>query len=317
MTVPVVPVPTRMTLGRVAELLASPGLALFAQPRLLAELDQVKASGLSGCVLDETECPMRPAGSATATLPQPEIRLVAASGECECAHDVRRDAAGGWSADAPRSGPSSGGPRHYAISDDRLLLRIQAPESAVPSVNSALQLDALRVLESSTAGGIDWLVSLDEEEEEEVVERLECGVQGEAFRRGERRSVLRISRVPAGPGTALVLPEACRVGVCTPGALPRGTEVLWRAGLGARSATPLERCIAPRPFWVTAGRAADACLVARSLPRGAAWAAHLRASPLPTPSELESLLEAGCGGVAVRWEHGGRRLSCLLSRNVS
>jgi len=40
---------------------------------------------------------MRPAGSATATLPQPEIRLVAASGECECAHDVRRDAAGGWS----------------------------------------------------------------------------------------------------------------------------------------------------------------------------------------------------------------------------
>jgi len=174
-TVPVVPVPTRMTLGRVAELLASPGLALFAQPRLLAELDQVKASGLSGCVLDETECPMRPAGSATATLPQPEIRLVAASGECECAHDVRRDAAGGWSADAPRSGPSSGGPRHYAISDDRLLLRIQAPESAVPSVNSALQLDALRVLESSTAGGIDWLVSLDEEEEEEVVERLERG----------------------------------------------------------------------------------------------------------------------------------------------
>ena len=162
-----------MTLGRVAELLALPGLALFAQPRLLAELDQVKASGLSGCVLDETECPMRPACSATATLP--EIRLVAASGECECAHDVRRDAAGGWSADAPRSGPSSGGPRHYAISDDRLLLRIQAPESAVPSVNSALQLDALRVLESSTAGGIDWLVSLDEEEEEEVVERLECG----------------------------------------------------------------------------------------------------------------------------------------------
>lgn len=157
-----------MTLGRVAELLASPGLALFAQPRLLAELDQVKASGLSGCVLDETECLMRPAGSATATLPQPEIRLVAASGECECAHDVRRDAAGGWSADAPRSGPSSGGPRHYAISDDRLLLRIQAPESAVPSVNSALQLDALRVLESSTAGGIDWLVSLDEEEEEVV-----------------------------------------------------------------------------------------------------------------------------------------------------
>mmetsp|Transcript_34557 Transcript_34557/g.112806 ORF Transcript_34557/g.112806 Transcript_34557/m.112806 type:complete len:262 (+) Transcript_34557:208-993(+) len=141
--------------------------------------------------------------------------------------------------------------------------------------------------------------------------------QGEAFRRGERRSVLRISRVPAGPGTALVLPEACRVGVCTPGALPRGTEVLWRAGLGARSATPLERCIAPRPFWVTVGRAADACLVARSLPRGAAWAAHLRASPLPTPSELESLLEAGCGGVAVRWEHGGRRLSFLLSRNVS
>ena len=63
---------TRMTLGRVAELLASPGLALFAQPRLLAELDQVKASGLSGCVLDETECPMRLlAGSATATLQSP------------------------------------------------------------------------------------------------------------------------------------------------------------------------------------------------------------------------------------------------------
>ena len=111
---------------------------------------------------------------------------------------------------------------------------------------------------------------------------------------------------------ALVLPEACR-GAAVTGALPSGSEPLWRVTPSTRAARGLERCAAVAPYWVTTNNAADAVALGRSLPRGASWVAHLqrrgstgsgagaggaRASPL-SRAEVEALRAAGCAGVAV------------------
>ena len=116
--------------------------------------------------------------------------------------------------------------------------------------------------------------------------------------------MLRTERIESG--ATLVLPEICRIAAATDGALPSDVEVLWRVSPSTRRpATPFERCLdggpISRPFWVTAGSAADARLLARSLPRGSTWAAHLRRRALPAADEVAMLREAGCGGLALAW----------------
>lgn len=206
--------------------------------------------------------------------------------------------------------------------------RSTSQESATPGLNWALGLDALRVLEAApSAHTLDWLVSIDADEEEDMRERIECGVQGEAFRRDRRQSTMSITRIDAGaPGVALALPESCRVAVDMAGALPEGAEVLWRVTPSSgRPPDQFERCLGggstTRPFWVTASSAADARMLSRSLPPRCVWAAHLtrrerapqfftaegvndRTPPppplhLPTANELQMLRDAGCQGLAL------------------
>ena len=239
------------------------------------------------------------------------VRLLATEGRCECAYNVRHVDNGRLEAPAPRShGPSSAGPRSFKLAEERMLLRVVAPESATPGLNWALGLDALRVLEAQRgAHTLDWLLSIDAEDEEDMRERIACGVQGESFRRDRQESPLSITSVPCGPGNALVLPEECRVAVTTAGALPEDTEVLWRVSPNQASwLTPLERCVGgavSRPYWVSARSMADARMLARSLPPGATWVAELRgASVAPSSDEVQLLQDSGCGGLALPWTEG-------------
>ena len=282
----------------IAATLAAPGMHLFIESPSCA-LPLTGLLPVAGWVLGEQ-------AYSCATLEDARtVRLMPADGKCECAYDVRRDANGRLSAPAPSNhGPSSGGPRAFHLSDQRRLLRIVAPESATPGINWALGLDALRVLESSDAASLDWLISIDAEEEEDIKERIICGVQGESFRRDRRPSLLRVERVDCGPGTALVLPECCRVAATTPGALPADAELLWRVAPFQRGATLMERCIGGsinRPFWVTASSAADARMLACTLPAGCVWAAHVCGPTPPSARDIEALREAGCGGVCIAW----------------
>ena len=151
-------------------------------------------------------------------------------------------------------------------------------------------------------------------------EKIECGVQGEAFRRDRRASALHVQRLEcgAGKGVALALPECCRVAVSTVGALPEGTEVLWRlTPSSGRPPESLERCVGggltARPYLLTAGSAADVRYLARSLPLGSTWGAHITGPrrsffvsssstsppPLPTFDDVAMLRDAGCGGIAL------------------
>jgi len=238
----------------------------------------------------------------------PKVQLLAADGNCECAYDVRPTGPGRLSAPAPRThGPSSGGQRHFHMSERRQLLRILAPESAMPGLSWALGLDALRVLEAHSAdGGLDWLVSIDADEEDDMRERIICGVQGESFRRDRAASALHIEALEAGPHSALVLPEACRVAAVTPGALPADADIWWRISAGSgQQPSPLARCIdgqTRRPYWLgPCSSAADARLLARSLPPRCTWLADVSSSKrLPDAAEVTMLREAGCGGLAVR-----------------
>jgi hypothetical protein len=184
---------------------------------------------------------------------------------------------------------------------------------------------------------LDWLISIDADDEEDMRERIECGVQGESFRRDGKPSTMRVTRIDARPGggVALALPECCRVAAATRGALPEGAEVLWRVTPSSgRPPEPLERCLgggtSARPYLVTAATAADARMLARALPPGSTWAAHLTceprrqpqfflpptaaAPPTPTPAyqlpqadEVAMLRDAGCQGLALglaahRWQ---------------
>ena len=95
----------------------------------------------------------------------------------------------------------------------------------MPGLNWAIGLDGLRVLEATPAVApgvapmLDWLISIDAEEEEDMIDRMECGVQGEHFRLGhQKQSELTIERIRSG--TTLVLPEACRVAAATDGVMP-------------------------------------------------------------------------------------------------
>ena len=242
--------------------------------------------------------------------PTAAVRLFAAEGRCECAYDVREQSDGGYVAPAPLDHGPKSLPRTFQLSAERRLLRVVAPESAIPGLNWAIGLDGLRVLEVTTQSTVDWLLSIDEEEEEEMVERIMCGVQGEAFRKGGARggksmgSAVHLERIASD--AAIVLPETCRVAAAMDGVLPRDTEVLWRVSPSSRQPTPMERSFdggaISRPYWITAATASDARLLARSLPQNAVWAAHLRGRrSLPEADDVQMLREAGCGGLAVAW----------------
>jgi len=131
---------------------------------------------------------------------------------------------------------------------DHMLLRVRAPENATPGLNWALGLDATRIFEATAnRQQLDWLIAIEVAEEEDIRERIECGVSGEAFRRDRRaESALTVETVQSGPRSTLVLPEACRVALATQ-SLPSGTDVMWRVAPFVRTASPLERCISPRP----------------------------------------------------------------------
>lgn len=300
---------------RIADVLAAPGLALFfglpPGPRAPQKLDRLAATlNVSGWVLDgEADS----AGSVhLAACDEPTVQLMPADGACEVEYDVRRTSDGRLAATIP-SGHGSRLVQHLELAEERRLLRIVAPESAVPGLNWALGFDALRVLEAQRGPEVvDWLVSVDADDEEDMRERIECGVQGEAFRRDRVASALAIHTIRCGPRAALALPEACRAAAATPGALPADGEVLWRVAPFVRSQGAVERCLAHEsrrdrrwsrdgPFWVSARSAADASLLARALPAGSTWVAHLSQPSLPTPRVVATLAEAGCGGVALAW----------------
>ena len=181
----------------------------------------------------------------------------------------------------------------------------------MPGLNWAVGLDALRVLEWADEERLDWLLSVEADELDDIMERIKCGVHGSRFaRRDDSSSQFGVQLLPECE--ALVLPEACR-GAAVTGALPSESEPLWRVTPSTRAARGLERCAAVAPYWVSTNNAADAVALGRSLPRGASWVAHLQrrgstgsgagagaacASPL-SRAEVEALRAAGCAGVAV------------------
>ena len=88
--------------------------------------------------------------------------------------------------------------------------------------------------------------------------------------------------------------------------LPEDVEVLWRvAPSSRRQPTQMERSFGggpiSRPYWITAATPADARLLARSLPPGSIWAAHLRKRALPAAEDVAMLRAAGCNGLALAW----------------
>ena len=138
--------------------IAAPGLALFIEPPgagrwgpMTPESISAELGG-SGWVLSDFAAPP--------TADAPSLRLFP-------------DSAGTESALAQLTG-------------NRRLLRVTAPENAQPGLNWALGFDAARILEARTpSGGIDWLLSIDDddEDEEDLRERILCGVNGESLRR--------------------------------------------------------------------------------------------------------------------------------------
>ena len=156
--------------------LGQPGLSLFAEPPHGATDVSFLRDGprITGLVLDEhehfSECFL-----ASCRRHLPTVRLLSASGSCECSYDIlQREEDNMLVASAPSThGPGRGGSRPLVLSPDRTLLRLRAPESATPGVNWALGLDALRILEYGNSDVIDWLVSVDAEDEADMRERIE------------------------------------------------------------------------------------------------------------------------------------------------
>ena len=54
-------------------------------------------------------------------------------------------------------------------------------ESAMPGLNWAVGLDALRVLEWADEERLDWLLSVEADELDDIMERIKCGVHGSRF----------------------------------------------------------------------------------------------------------------------------------------
>ena len=109
------------------------------------------------------------------------------------------------------------------------------------------------------------------------------------------------------------------IAAATDGVLPEDVEICWRVTPSTRrQPTLVERCLdgaSTRPYWLTAGSAADARLLAYSLPPQAAWVAHLRReAALPTAEEVAALRAAGCGGLALPWSEA---LGAALADNAA
>ena len=265
-----------MMLSRLAAMLRAPGLSSLVELQGGIEADSVMRTlghepdaWVLGDSYDAVASPMPGAA--------PVVRVLAADGECSSSSDAEPQLQG-----------------------DRTLLRVRAPESATPGLNWALGYDATRVLEAACDRScLDWLLCIAADEEEDIRERIVCGIQGEAFRQNSQSAAaLCIDTIECNERTTLVLPEACRVALATQ-SLPPTVDVMWRVAPFVRVPSALERCIAPRPYWISAASCADGLLLSRMLPRGSTWVAQLPAQP--TPEEQASLLQSGCGGLALPW----------------
>lgn len=285
--------------------IAAHSLALFLEPPPTScERAQLLQSlpGIAGWVVDEPDAASQwligdALGDARSA---PVVRLMPTHGSSSVDLHASQDRNRGLDSDAPR-----------------LLLRVSAPEGATPGLNWALGLDAVRVLEAASDGRerLDWLLSVEAADVDDIRESIECGVHGSIFQqrgtltlRGAEAAeavqaasappALHVQLLPETP-TALVLPEACR-GAVVAGALPPNAEALWHVTPTTRAGSGLERCVAVAPFWVSTNNVDDAIALACSLPRGTAWVADLRscATPLST-REARRLGAAGCGGLAV------------------
>jgi hypothetical protein len=264
----------------IAAALEAPGLALLlaAPPQAAALAVLSHTLSPDGWVLDELSGVQDAAGQVLRSTREPLVRLIATDGV---------------------SSPTE--PQLPAVSE-RCLLRVRGPENAMPGINWALGFDATRVLEQCSrpgAGHLDWLITIEADEEEDIRERIACGVSGEAFRRDRRaESELTIDSIDLEPRTSLVLPEVCRAAAMS---LPSSAQVLWSITPFVNSVSPLERCLAPMPFWVGGNSVEEVTWLAQSLPQGSVWCAHLRQASLPLPREVASLQRSGCGGVAIYW----------------
>ena len=274
--------------------IAAHSLALFIEPpKTSYERAQLLQSlPITGWVVDEPNVAAQWTGDDDGTVPV--VRLMPTHGSSSIDVHASQDRNRMLDSNAPRQ-----------------LLRVSAPESATPGLNWALGLDALRVLEGAS-DDLDWLLSVEAAEIDDIRESIECGVHGSIFQRREAlvlrgaevveaalaRPTLHIQLLPETP-MALVLPEACR-GAAVAGALPPNAEALWRVTPTTRAGSGLERCVAIAPFWVSTNNVDDAMALACSLPRGAAWVAHLQnCATLLSTRDTGRLREAGCGGLAV------------------
>ena len=51
----------------------------------------------------------------------------------------------------------------------------------MPGLNWAVGLDALRVLEWADEEQLDWILSVEADELDDIMERIKCGVHGSCF----------------------------------------------------------------------------------------------------------------------------------------
>lgn len=288
----------------VSAAIAAHALALFIEPPKTGyeRAQLLQSLPIAGWVVDEAPIAASQWTTNDDGTAVPVVRLMPTHGSSSIEVHASQDRSRMLDSDAPRR-----------------LLRVSAPESATPGLNWALGLDALRVLETASEdrGRLDWLLSVEAAEIDDIRESIACGVHGSIFQRREALALrgaeatdtvgaaapacpaLDIQLLPEAP-TALVLPEACR-GAAVAGALPPNAEALWRVTPTTRAGSVLERCVAIAPFWVSTNNVDDAMALACSLPRGAAWVAHLCggcATPL-SARDTRRLRAAGCGGLAV------------------
>ena len=238
--------------------LGAPGFSLFidsgsAAPPIRALRKEIRLDGL---VFDETAPSHLHASAALHDVAT--VQLFSIWGECgDCARRVHGRV----------PGPLDKGLR--SEDDELTLIRVVADEGATPGLNWALGMDASRVCESlrvSEPGAqplLDWLLTIPADEEDDLRERISCGVLGEAFRKSKATTL----SVAAITSTYVGLPESCRTAVAM-GALPHSTKPLWRVPSPSPSASSmpdelvlqrqrLRNCLAPAPFWLT-GCAAQA-----------------------------------------------------------
>ena len=83
----------------------------------------------------------------------------------------------------------------------------------MPGLNWAVGLDALRVLEWADEERLDWLLSVEADELEDIRERIECGVHGSRFQALFKRKSRQCSAIMH---TACTPHAHCMHTACTP-----------------------------------------------------------------------------------------------------